>query len=460
VSAAADGNAEKARGDGGGEKKAGKQPGARGNREGKPWKRGDGRWAMRLYPPEGSVRERPRYIYGKTRKECKDNYDKAKAGQDAGIAPEPGEKELRIGPAMRKWLYGTLPQYVRAGAMSETTMASYQDAAENHIIPGPGKPGPSLAHIGLLALLPGAVRDWQDGLLRKRSSRQRRKLRPGEAGLPPAAILKPRTAEYARAILHRFLEDMIRDQSAGLKQNVVDLVPPPLPRGKKAQAKRMRPVIRPEQAGALLVEMARDRLWCYWLVAFAQGFRRGEGLGMRWEDIDFDARTWTPVQQVNRVAGPRDPVTGRRKGRLVARELKTAASGEKTALTRNAARALARWEAEQNRMRRDSPRWAELGLVFTTRFGTALEPRNVNRSWEALCARAGVPGIRLHDLRHACASYALAKGADSKSVQRMLRHARLETTELYLHAVEDVPRTAADAIDAAIDELTALGGEP
>jgi integrase len=412
---------------------------------------------MRLYPPEDGVRKRPRYIYGKTRKECKDNYEAAKAGQDAGIAPEPGEKEVRVGPAMRKWLYETLPQYVRAGAMSETTMVSYQDTAENHIIPGPRKPGPSLEHIGLLALKPPAVREWQDSLLQKPSARQRQKLRPGEDKLPPPALLKPRTAEYARAILRKFLEDMIRDQSTGLKENVVDLVDPPRPRGKKAQEKRMRPVIRPEQAGALLVEMAKDRLWCYWLVAFAQGFRRGEGLGMRWEDIDFDARTWLPVQQVNRVAGARDPETGRRKGRLVARDLKTAASGEKTALTRNAARALARWETDQNRMRKDAPQWADLGLVFTTRLGTALEPRNVNRSWEALCARAGVPGIRLHDLRHACGSYALAKGADSKSVQRMLRHARLETTELYLHAVEDVPRTAADAIDAAIDELTALG---
>lgn len=436
---------------------AGKQKGARGNREGKPTKRADGRWVMRLYPPEGGIRKTPRYIYGKTRRECKENYDDAKARQDAGIAPEPGEKEVRVGPAMRRWLYETLPQYVRAGAMSETTMTSYQDTAENHIIPGDGKPGPSLAHIGLLALLPAAVRDWQDGLLQKPSAHQRTKLRPGEAKLPPPSVLKPRTAEYARAILRKFLQDMIRDQSTGLRQNVVDLVPPPLPRGKKAKARRMRPVIRPEQAGALLVEMAKDRLWCYWLVAFAQGFRRGEGLGMRWEDIDFDARTWTPVQQVNRVAGPRDPETGKRKGRLVSRALKTDSSGEKTALTRTAGRALGRWEAEQNRMRRDAERWADLGLVFTTRFGTAIEPRNVNRAWTALCDRAGVPGIRLHDLRHACASYALARGADSKSVQRMLRHARLETTELYLHAVEEVPRTAADAIDAAIDELTALG---
>lgn len=448
-----------AAGDRGEPRKPGKQKGARANREGKPYKRSDGRWCMRLYPLKDGIETRTRYIYGKTRAECKANYDKAKADRDAGLVPSSGG-DVKVGPAMRKWLYETLPQYVRAGAMSETTMISYQDTAENHIIAGPGKPGPSLAHIGLLELGARAVRDWQDGVLRKPSARQRKKLREGEAELPPAAILGPRTAEYARAILHKFIEDTIRDETAGLKRNVVDLVPPPLPRGKKAQAKRRRPVIRPEQAGALLVEMAGDRMWCYWLVAFAQGFRRGEGLGMRWEDLDFGARVWTPGQQVQRVAGERDPKTGKRKGRLVARELKTETSGEPVALTRTAARALARWEAEQNRMRLSSARWADLGLVYTTRFGTALEPRNVNRSWEALCRRAGTPGVRLHDLRHACASYALAGGADIKSVQQMMRHAHLATTEFYLHALREVPRAAADAIDAAIGELMALSGIP
>ena len=429
----------------GGEKMAGKRKGARANREGKPWKRADGRWCARLYPAEGSVETRPQYIYGKTRAECKAKYDKAKADRDAGLAPV-GDGDVKIGPAMRRWLHETLPQYVRAGDMSETTMVGYQDHAELHIIPGPGKPGPTLAHIGLLELKAKAVRDWQDGLLQKPSGRQRRKLRAGETELPPLVILGPRTAEYARAILHKFLEDMIRDETAGLRRNVVDLVPPPRPRGKKA--------------AALLIEMAKDPLWCYLLVAFAQGYRRGEGLGMRWEDIDFEALTWTPATQVQRVRGDRDPETGKRPGKLVSRELKTAASGETVALTRTASDALARWETEQNRMRRDAARWADLGLVFTTRLGTALEPRNVNRSWEALAARAGAPWARLHDLRHACASYALSKGADSKSVQQMLRHARLGTTELYLHAVRDVPRAAADAIDEALDELRALKPAP
>lgn len=432
----------------------GKPKGARANREGKPYHRPDGRWAMRLWPPEGSIKTKPKWIYGRTRAGCRANWEKEKAAQEAGLF---SSGDIKIGPAMRRWLEETLPQYVRAGKMAPTTMTGYQDHAALHIIPGPGQPGPSLAHIGLLELTPKAVRDWQDALLQKKSARQRTRLRPGEARLPEAPVLKPRTAEYARAILRKFLEDMITDGTAGLTVNVVGQTPPPRPRGKKAMERRMRPVIRPEQAAALLIEMAKDRLWCYWLVAFAQGFRRGEGLGMRWADIDFAARTWKPGQQVQRVAGDRDPATGRRKGRLVTRDLKTAASGETTALTRNAAVALARWEAEQNRMRLAAPRWADLGLVFTTRFGTAIEPRNVNRAWERLCERAGTPGIRLHDLRHACASYALAKGADSKAVQQMLRHAQLSTTELYLHAVEDVPRSAADAVDAAIDELRALG---
>jgi integrase len=144
-----------------------------------------------------------------------------------------------------------------------------------------------------------------------------------------------------------------------------------------------------------------------------------------------------------------------RRGRLATTEVKTSESGEKIALTRTAAEALGRWKTEQNRARLAAARWAELGLVFTTQVGTALSPRNVDRAWERLCEKAGVPGVRLHDLRHACASYALANGADIKTVQQYLRHARVTTTQLYLHAIEEVPRGAADAMDDVIAGLRA-----
>lgn len=426
-------------------KPAGKQRGARGNREGKPWKRADGRWAMRLYPPEGTIEKQPKYVYGKTRAEVIRKHQDKKDEQARGITGD----DIKIGDYMRRWLDVTLPQYVRAGELAETTADSYRDLARNHII---GATAPTLARIGLRELTAPMVREWQDGLLRKPSGRRRSKLRPGETELPPPATLAPRTVAYCRAILHKALADAMRDEVASLQRNVVDLTDPP-----KSRLKAATVTIAPEQAGRLLLEMSRDPMWCYWLVAFTLGLRRGEGLGMRWDDLDLEARTWKPSMQVQRLRGEADPETGRRKGRLVLTGLKTEASGQKVALPASAADALTRWRPEQAAARLKSKRWANLGLVFTTGRGTAIEPRNVNRSWERVCARAHVEGVRLHDLRHACASYLLAVGVSSKVVQRTLRHSRLATTELYLHALEEVPREAAEAMDGIVAALREKG---
>lgn len=80
-----------------------------------------------------------------------------------------------------------------------------------------------------------------------------------------------------------------------------------------------------------------------------------------------------------------------------------------------------------------------LGLVFTSTKGTPLEPRNVNRAFTALVKRAGLRPIRLHDLRHSCATLLFAQGADIATVQRILRHASITTTtRFYLEVIEKV----------------------
>jgi len=101
----------------------------------------------------------------------------------------------------------------------------------------------------------------------------------------------------------------------------------------------------------------------------------------------------------------------------------------------------------------------DLDFVFTTRTGSALEPRGINRAWERLCEKAEVPVVRLHDLRHACASYLLNAGADLVTVQGYLRHANSATTQLYLHALEEVSRTGADVMDTILGNLFALAEE-
>ena len=96
--------------------------------------------------------------------------------------------------------------------------------------------------------------------------------------------------------------------------------------------------------------------------------------------------------------------------------------------------------------------WLDADLVFTTSAGTALEPRNVNRAWERVCGKAGV-SAHIHDLRHACGSYLAGEGIPLKAIQATLRHSRMATTEVYIHALAEVNRDAADTMDAIVTGL-------
>ncbi len=412
----------------------GKPAGARPNREGKPWKRKDGRWQARAYPPEGGIDTRPRYVYGKTRREAMDKRAALEAKLAQGLPEDPHQT---VADAFARWTGVTLPQYVRAGRLAESTMDSYADNTRLHIL----SRRDGIGHIKLTELSAATVREWQDRLSRKPSGRKRRDGR--------VTTLSPRTVAYCREILHKMIADAIRDETAGLVRNIVDLVEPP-----KATAAEP-DILKPAEVSALLTAMAGDRWWCYWLLAFLLGFRRSEGLGMRWSDLDLERRIWAPGMQVQRRRGQADPATGKRaRGRLVAKELKTRASRDRVPLPSAAVEALGQWRTEQRKARMAAAAWADLDLVFTTGLGTAVEPRNMNRQWAKVRTRGGIQRpARLHDLRHACASYALAGGADLKTVQRMLRHSRISTTAMYVHALEDVPRAGADVMDRVLEGL-------
>jgi integrase len=408
----------------------GKQKGASANREGRPWKRPDGRWAVRVWPPEGTIDRKPRYVYGRTRREATAKRDELAAVLARGLPKDPDQT---VGDYMGRWLDETLEQYARAGKLARSTVSSYRDNARKHII---GGEDPTLAHIRLRDLSASMVRAWQDRLLGKPSGRTRRKPRTGEKDLPPPPVLSPRTVAYCHAILRKAVEDALRDGVAGLERNVVKLVSPP---SGKDREEIQPPAL--DEAQALYVAMMCDRFWCYWLVAFTTGFRRGEGLGMRWSDLDLETLVWRPRESVQRIDG-----------KLVSKGLKTKESRKPVPLPVAAAEALARWQLEQKKMRFAAAVWADLDLVFTTGVGTAIEPRNINRQWVKVCRAAGVTRpIRLHDLRHAFGSFMADEKVAPKVIQRSMRHARFATTsEIYLHALEEIPREGAEAMDRVI----------
>jgi integrase len=92
--------------------------------------------------------------------------------------------------------------------------------------------------------------------------------------------------------------------------------------------------------------------------------------------------------------------------------------------------------------------WREHGLVFASTVGTPIEPRNVNRRWDELRLRAGLDSLRLHDLRHGCATFMLAAGVPSRAIMEVLGHSGISVTmNTYAHVLPALRQEAADAID-------------
>jgi integrase len=133
-----------------------------------------------------------------------------------------------------------------------------------------------------------------------------------------------------------------------------------------------------------------ERLEALYVLALTTGLRRGELLALRWDDIDLGSRQLHVLRAMQRVDG-----------KLQIVEPKTSSARRIVVLPQLAIRHL-----KEHKKRQDAERlargeaWREHGLVLASSIGTPTEPRNVNRRWDELRQRAGLEGLRLHDLRH------------------------------------------------------------
>ena len=130
----------------------------------------------------------------------------------------------------------------------------------------------------------------------------------------------------------------------------------------------------PHEAQAFLKAIQGDRLEALFSVALAIGLRQGEALGVRWQDVDWDARIIRvryALQRINK--------------RLELTELKTKNSRRDLPLIETVLVAL---RSHRNRQLQEKmvagSRWQETGMVFTTTIGTPLDARNVTRKYHAL----------------------------------------------------------------------------
>lgn len=199
----------------------------------------------------------------------------------------------------------------------------------------------------------------------------------------------------------------------------------------------------PEQTGAFLdhAQDTGDRLYAlYHLIAY-RGLRRGEACGVHWDDIDLDAKTLTVRWQIIQ------------HGWATALDTpKTDGSEATIALDAGTVDALKAHRARQHRERLVAgATWTASALVFTTSTGGRLHPADVTDNFHRLRVQAGLPPVRLHDLRHGAATLALAAGVDMKTVQAMLRHTSYAlTANTYTHVLPDLAQQAAESAAAIV----------
>ena len=197
-----------------------------------------------------------------------------------------------------------------------------------------------------------------------------------------------------------------------------------------------------------------NRLYAAFLTLFMVGLRRGELLGLRWQDIDLNAGVLHVRQTVGRIYN-RD-TNSQRKTQLVFSEPKTEKSRRTIPIPDACLAALKQHKAHQAEEKLLlGQAYQDHGLVFAQADGTPIDPHSLNLYFSQALRQAGLPPIRLHDARHTYATWMLEQGISPKVVQTMLGHSSISVTlDIYSHVSLDLERQAAAKLNAAL-----MGGQ-
>jgi integrase len=176
-----------------------------------------------------------------------------------------------------------------------------------------------------------------------------------------------------------------------------------------------------------------DVFYAAYVLVLVLGLRKGELLGLTWELTDLDGCQLYIAEQLQRV--------GRE---LLRRETKTDTSEAPLPLPELCLAALRLRKQQQDCDRQLSQgAWLDTDLVFTTRHGTPIEPRNFNRSFDRRVEKAGVPKITVHGARRTCGSLLAALDIHPRVAMQILRHSKIALTmEIYTEVPSASTRAA------------------
>ena len=346
----------------------------------------------------GTGRQIQRSFTGQTQREVREKMQAAAVAVNEGTYRDP--VKLTVG----EWLDIWVEEYLRS--LKPASVTVYKNNVKNHI-------KPAMAAVKLAKLQPHTVQRFINGL----------------DGLSASSV------RLAYKVLHQAMEKAV--QLGYLPKNPASGAELP-----RVDQKEIKP-LEDHQAAALLAAAKGGMMEQLVTVALFTGCRQSELLGLTWDCVDFDRGTLTINKQLtrpdHRAAGLFiSPKNGK------ARILTPAPSVLAALKERKRLQAEARLKA--------GPTWEDgAGLVFTTETGAPLEQWRANQRFSSLVRKAGLEGVRFHDLRHTYAVNALRAGDDIKSVQGNLGHATAAfTLDRYAHFTEQMKQASADRMETFI----------
>ena len=368
----------------------------RANGEGSIRKRPDGRWEGRY--TAGRDPETGKAVYknvlGKTQAEVKAKLKQA-IQENTAVDTLKAEK-YTVGQWMDVWFENYAKIKVRPSSHQ-----TYRGYIDNHIKPNIGK-------IQLNKLTTLELQKLYKKLLSKgRIDRIEAK------GQPKG--LSPKTVRNIHQVISSAM-DFARNQKL-IAINPTDGCALP-----KLEHQEMK-TIPVEQLASFLREAKDSGVFEMYYIELATGLRRGELLGLKWEDLDLEQGTLRVQRQVDRI-----------NGEVVEAPLKTKNSYRTISLGADAVGIL----EEQRKKCGSSP------YVFPSPTGGPISPDSVLQMLHRVLKRAGLPKVRFHDLRHTFATVALQNGVDIKTVSGMLGHYSAGfTLDTYAHVTTAAQREAA-----------------
>ena len=172
-------------------------------------------------------------------------------------------------------------------------------------------------------------------------------------------------------------------------------------------------------------------------LALFTGMRRGEIVGLKWSDINFDKQCLSVKRSIYKPKGEKS----------IEKEPKSHSSFRTIAIPNQLCETLKEYKKSQEQYSLSLATWQNIDYIFTDDSGSVMNPQTPTKQFSHFLDRHNIRHLKFHCLRHTSATILLSSGCDIKTVSARLGHSSIDTTNIYIHVLESVDRQAATTFE-------------